>query len=200
MISVCEINQRGSFFDLRDARLGGREEVRIPFNADELSAPSAPPITPLAPVSPWTYTRSTDPMDDSTTQMACVRSNNAAVLSAPYQPLHARMCVRRTSKWGLDVFISMEGDAQVLCNSYSGCRIPTRFDDAAATNYRGSGADDYSSNIAFIADGSAAGFLEKLKSADTTKVALTFYRDGIQVMEFDTTDLQWPVPEDAPAT
>lgn len=158
-----------------------------------VALPAAPPV----PASPWTYTRSTDPMDDSTTQRACVRSTNAAILSPPYQPLHAQLCIRRTSKWGLDVFISMEGDAQVLCNSYSGCRIPTRFDDAAATNYRGSGADDYSSNIAFIADGSASGFVEKLKTAQSIKLALTFYRDGVQVLEFETTDLQWPVPEDS---
>ena len=168
------------------------------WDPDALSARAAAAkaaTPPPAPVYRWAYTRSTDPMDDSTVQMACVRSENEAYLSPPYQPLHAQLCVRRTSKWGLDVFISMLGDAQILCNSYSGCRIPTRFDDGDATNYRGNGAEDYSTNIAFITDGSAAGFVEKLKSADTTKMVLTFYRDANQVMEFDTRGLQWPVPE-----
>ncbi|MFC7379062.1 hypothetical protein [Brevundimonas sp. GCM10030266] len=155
------------------------------------------PKASAEPPSPWVYTRDVDPMDDSVTELACVTSTNEAQLGWPYGNLGARLCIRKTKKWGTDIFIAMNGDAQILCRSYDECRIPTRFGEADPVRYRGTDSADGSSHIAFIADGSVGGFIERLKDADTTRVSLTFYQAGDQVMEFNTRDFQWPVPAQA---
>ncbi len=152
------------------------------------------PTTPAEPPSPWNYSEAKDPMSDHIDHTACVTSTNQVQLSWPYSPVTAQMCVRQTQRWGMDIYIALNGDGQMLCTSYDGCRVNVRFDEAEARPVRATGADDNSSNIIFISDGSTSSFLQRLKAASTTKVAINYYQAGNQVLEFPTAGLEWPRP------
>ncbi len=151
-------------------------------------------VVPPEPVSPWNYTTTKDPMNDSSDELACVTSTNQVRLDWPYSSVNARLCIRQTRRWGLDAYVSLLGDGQILCPSYDGCRVKVRFDTAEARNYSATGADDNSTNIVFISDGSTPGFVQNVKGADTTKIEIGFYQAGNQVLEFPTKGLEWPRP------
>lgn len=160
--------------------------------ADNLVDPGV--VTPLAassaPTSPWIYTEITDPMADAKGAMACTTSTNEAILHAPYEDVSAQLCIRRSPKYGLDVFVALLGDGQILCRSYENCTLQVRFDEAPARPASAIGAADHSTNVVFLR--SAQRMLDSIQDAKVTKVQLPFYQDGDQTLEFPTADLEWP--------
>lgn len=143
--------------------------------------------------SRWIYTDDRDPMTDRMTRVACVTSTNLVQLSSPYDPVPARLCVRSSPRHGLDAYVALMGDGQIICRTYSGCSTKVRFGDRPVQTFSATDAADGSSNIMFIVN--AARMVEGLKSADVTRVELTLYQDGVQPIEFPTKDLEWPRPE-----
>lgn len=158
--------------------------------SQEIAAREAP--DEQANFSPWSYLDDRDPMTDRMTRTACVTSSNLVQLSSPYEPVPARLCIRSSPRSGLDVYIALAGDGQIICRTYSGCTIKVRFGNRAVQNFSAADAADGSSNIMFIVN--AARMVEGLKSADITRVELTLYQDGVQPIEFPTKDLEWPRP------
>lgn len=171
---------------------GATEPVSTVTAADMIETP--PEDIPQVTTTAWQYTQTTDPMSDATDELACVTSRNEVQLNWPYSPVNANLCVRKTKRWGTDVYINLNGDGQMLCNSYDGCQVKVRFGQAEARNFRGTGADDNSSNIVFISDGSTSSFISRLKDADITRIELSYYEAGNQVLEFPTKELEWPRP------
>lgn len=142
--------------------------------------------------SRWIYTDDKDPMTDRMTRIACVTSTNLVQLSSPYDPVPARMCVRSSPRHGLDVYVALMGDGQIICRTYSGCTTKVRFGEQPVQTFSATDAADGSSNIMFIVN--AARMVEGLKGADVTRVELTLYQDGVQPIEFPTKGLEWPRP------
>lgn len=149
----------------------------------------------LAAMTGWNYSETVDPMTDRKTQFACVTSTNEVQLYPPYRPVKAELCIRQSPRYGLDAIVSLRGDGQIICRSYDGCTAKVRFGQGQQQSFSANGAADGSSNVVFMAN--ASRFLTGLKSADVTRVQLTFYEAGDQVIEFNTKGLEWPVVDKA---
>lgn len=145
-----------------------------------------------AAASPWTYRSDKDPMTDRVTQYACTTSINQVRLASPYRDVSVELCVRQSPRYGLDAIVSLNGDGQIICRSYNDCSVKIRFDDAAQQSFSAAEAADGASNVIFITN--ANRFIQALKGASTTKIQMTFYRNGDQVIEWSTGGLEWPRP------
>lgn len=163
--------------------------VRVEDVGGNAAAP-AEPASPKQPVvSNWNVSDDVDPMTDKVTHIACSTSKNEVHLNPPYSSVDARLCVRKSPKYGLDVFIALNGDGQILCRSYDGCTVHVRYDSGQRQAISASGASDGSSNVVFLNGESR--IVEQLKSAESFKVELEFYEAGDQMLEFDTGGFEW---------
>lgn len=154
--------------------------------------PTSTPGPPPPPPTPWTYSASTDALTDGTTNTACTRSSNMVELNSPYESVFARLCIRQSPRFGLDTYVTLEGDGQILCRSYEDCTLKVRFDDATARNWPGVGAADGSSNIVFLRR--SQGLVTGIKDAKRVVVELPMYEAGNQPIIFPTQELEWPRP------
>lgn len=150
------------------------------------------PSVPAEPPTAWRYTSELDPMTDRPTHLACTTSTNEVRLQWPYSDVGARLCIRQSPQHGLDVFVALLGDGQIICRSYRDCSVKIRFGDGEQQSFSAAKAADGSSNIIFVTNGSR--FVAAAKSAPITRVQMTFYNAGDQVIEFATADLEWPRP------
>lgn len=150
----------------------------------------APPIE-AAPVvrSDWRVDERTDPLTDETIKTACVTSQNQVYLSPPYGPRGAQLCIRQHPKFGRDVYLTLDGSGQILCNSYSGCTIQIRFDDKAVQSFSGEEPSDNSSEMIFVANDTR--FISAARSASRIRVQVEFYQNGIQTFDFPAKGLEW---------
>ena len=152
------------------------------------------PMKPLESeeLTQWSYRDSADPMSDQMTRSACVTSSNEVRLSSPYSDVRAELCIRQSPRYGLDAYVQLHGDGQILCRSYDNCSVKVRFGDGAQQSFSATDSADGSSNVVFITN--AERFLGEAKGADITRVQMTFYQAGDQVVEFRTKGLEWPRP------
>ena len=151
-----------------------------------VSSSSSAPLPVLA--SPWTYTQTADAMHDKPTKMACSTSSNEVTLSPPYSNVDAVLCIRQSPQYGLDVYVKLNGDGQVLCD-IEGCSVPVRFDNGPVEHFGGASAADNSSNIIFLHG--APKLIAAMKRSKITLVQLRLYQDGDQQVTFPTTGLKW---------
>lgn len=147
------------------------------------------------PASAWRYSEEADPMTDRLTHLACTSSTNQVRLDRPYEDVYAELCIRQSPKWGLDTFVQLKGDGQILCRTYRDCAVKVRFGDGAQQSFSAADSADGSSNVIFLTN--ASRFVAGAKGADLTRVELTLYQAGSQIVEFNTKSLEWPRP--APA-
>jgi hypothetical protein len=138
--------------------------------------PPAKPMPPPAPTYAWTYAEDVDPMSDRKTFLACVNSTDEVDLNPPYDAVTARLCVRNSPKFGVDVYYVLNGDGQILCDNYDGCSVKIRYGDAPAGRNGANTGADHSSNIIFLAGSRAVA--ARLTKAKVTRVELTFYEAG----------------------
>lgn len=153
--------------------------------------------TPMKSLEPanltqWSYRDSLDPMTDRMTRFACVTSQNEVRLYPPYGDVKAELCIRQSPRYGLDAYVQLLGDGQIICRSYDSCTVKVRFGEGAQQSFSATDAADGSSNITFITN--ASRFVAGAKTADVTRVQMTFYEAGDQVVEFNTKGLEWPRP------
>jgi hypothetical protein len=142
--------------------------------------------------SRWQYSDDRDPMTDRLTRLACTTSSNKVQQDFPYDDVNAEMCLRQSPRHGLDVYVRLKGDGQILCRSYRNCTVKVRFDDGAVQSFSAADAADGSSNIIFITN--VQRFAAAVKDAEKTRIELTLYQAGVQPVEFETADLEWPRP------
>lgn len=155
-------------------------------------APTAAPTVPAMPESAWSYTTELDPMTDRPTHIACSTSTNVVRLQSPYSDVAARLCIRQSPQHGLDAYVALLGDGQIICRSYNNCTVNIRFGDGEQQSFSAADAADGSSNIIFVSN--AQRFVTGVKKAPVTRIQLTFYQAGAQVVEFNTAGLEWPRP------
>ena len=145
----------------------------------------------------WAYLDNADPMTDRLTSTACTTSTNQVRLDAPYEDVAAELCIRQSPKWGLDVFVQLRGDGQILCRPFRDCAVKVRFGEGAQQSFSAADSADGSSNIIFLTN--ASRFVTGVKAADLTRIELTLYQAGNQIVEFNTKGLEWPRPAPAAA-
>lgn len=145
------------------------------------------PREPAAPQYAWTYTEDVDSMSDRKTRMACVDSTDTVNLDWPYKPTTAELCIRNSPKFGFDVFYRLNGDGQILCDSYDGCSIKVRYGDAPAGRNGALTSADHSSEIVFLTG--ARNVAARLAKAKVTRMELTYYQAGSQTVTFPTAGL-----------
>lgn len=146
--------------------------------------PFGKPATPTAPRTAWVYDAVEDPMSGKSVLYGCVTSHDQVLLESPYSPVTATLCLRRKPSSGLDAYYSLDGDGQIICNSYQGCTIRARFDEDPQESFSGGEPADHSSNMVFIQN--APRLAERLKTADKTLLQVTFYQAGTQAVTFNT--------------
>jgi hypothetical protein len=140
----------------------------------------------------WHYSQDTDKMDSSLTQLANIISENSLALGFPYAGENrGHLGVRKEKKSGLNVWFNID-KGQLICNSYDGCQIDVRFDDAPPIKFHGVGPADHSSNTVFLQP--EGKFVELAKKAKQIRVAATIYQAGTQILEFSTEPLVWGMP------
>jgi hypothetical protein len=171
--------------DDRLAAAGEKLSVAEPPPAE----PPLPEPPPAEPPSPWSYQEQASAMDDAKTKIACTSSTNQVTLDFPYKNTGASLCIRRSPKFGLDAFVTLDGEGQILCRTYDGCTVRVRFDARPARAFPGVDAADHSTNIVFIK--SVPKLIAELRKSDKATVELEFYQNGVQSLEFDTQQFEW---------
>jgi hypothetical protein len=157
-------------------------------NADAASAAKTAATTDM---TAWVYNTSKDELTGKEIKTACVTSDNQVSLDFPYDNTTARLCIRQHPQWGRDIYVSLDDDGQILCNSYRGCSLGVRFGDGEVSSYEGTEPEDNSSTTVFVSDGSGGRFLSNLKTAKETAIQIQFYQAGSQTLLFKTAGLKW---------
>lgn len=131
----------------------------------------------------WRYLSTEEGMSGKKSRTATVESNNTINLDFPYAgPQHAQLMLRRHPRWGNDVILSIER-GQILCHTYSNCRIGVRFDGGKVMRFSGNPPSDNSSEYVFIP--AFGTFMKQLPKAKTVKIEVEIYHGGSPVFEFD---------------
>jgi hypothetical protein len=186
LILIAATNQ-GSKKAAQD-QLAQDQEVQAPVAvAPTTISPPAEPTPPPTSAYAWTYAEDVDPMSDRKTLLACVNSTDEVALNPPYDAVTARLCIRNSPKFGVDVYYVLNGDGQILCDSYDGCSVKVRYGDAPAGRNGANTAADHSSNIIFLTGPRAVA--TRVAKAKVTRVELTFYEAGVQSVTFPTEGL-----------
>lgn len=131
----------------------------------------------------WHYTHRDDPMSTGKTHHAILSSSNTVNFDFPYQGVqHGTLTLRTHPKHGKDVIFNID-KGQILCPSYSSCKVRVRFDEANATLYNASGAADNSTETIFIRNYSQ--FVGKMMKAKRVRISMNIYQEGAPVFDFD---------------
>ena len=82
---------------------------------------------PTVDVSPWSYSEEADALHDVKTKFACTTSTNEVQLSFPYHNVTANLSIRKGPRHGLDAYVQLNGDGQILCDIDS-CTVHVRIE------------------------------------------------------------------------
>lgn len=157
-----------------------------PVASSGTSAISAPVETQKLPGSQWSYYQNSDDMGKGTVYTAYVSSTNTVNFDFPYSgEQHATLSLRTHPRWGKDLFFRIE-KGQLLCNSYDGCNVLIRFDEAEPLTFSAIGPDDNSSEVIFIRN--YGRFVERMLKAKRVRIAVNVYQEGAPTFEFDVSD------------
>ena len=163
-------------------------EDRDTAKKPEPSPAAATTTAPSAPPSPWVLSETASAMMDKKTKFACTTSLNEAQLQWPYANTHAQLCLRRDPRAGLDAYVLLDGEGQILCD-IPYCTLHVRFDQGAVQNFTADRSSDGSTNVIFFTR--PARVLAALKTSKVTVVELTFYKAGNQQLTFWTEGMPW---------
>ncbi len=138
----------------------------------------------------WRYNETPDPMYNDKIVLACVRSTDDVQLTFPNHSVPAELCLRKTLRFGLDAYVQLQGEGQILCD-IEGCSVRAKFDEGRIRSFPASGAADHSTNIIFINRTHAQSFLSALKKSSFAIVEISLYKNGAQELTFNTANLVW---------
>jgi hypothetical protein len=158
--------------------------ARVDKSPPSQAATDSPPATEVH----WRYSEDKDALTGHTTKIACTTSTNEIHLDFPYHDVTAQICIRNSPRFGRDIYFTLNGDGQILCN-FMGCTIKASFDHGPVLTFSAVEASDHSSNIIFIQG--YARFLKELKKSKVAVIEVNFYRAGAQNISFDTSGLNW---------
>jgi hypothetical protein len=139
--------------------------------------------------SGWIYSEEGSALQDAKTKLACTHSSDQVHLTFPYHDTGGELCIRRSPRRGLDAYVALDGNGQVLCGIES-CSVHVRFDKQPVKSFPAVGAADHSTNILFL--NRTAALVAALKKSSQTVIELRLYEAGDQTLTFDTSALKWP--------
>jgi hypothetical protein len=153
------------------------------------SSSSAAATTPTTPaMSHWDYSTSSDAMTSKKESLACIDSIDTVQLSFPYHRQGGELCVRRSLKFGLDVYMKLADSGQFSCAME--CSVLVRFDSQPARRFSAAEAADGSTGIIFIRG--APRFIAAARKAKTIRVEASYFQNGVQYLTFKTeAPLDW---------
>lgn len=132
--------------------------------------------------TPWIYSSEPDPMSKGIVYLAMIKSSNVFEFSSPYDgPQKATLIIRRHPRWGNNVILQIER-GQLLVRSYEDMSARVRFDDGNPQGFAALGAEDNSTENAFLSPYSR--FVDKLSKANRVRISLPIYQEGSPVFEF----------------
>jgi hypothetical protein len=130
----------------------------------------------------WTYRVDEDPMTSRKAKYAIIESENTVTFDFPYQgPQRGTLMLRDHPTYGRDVIFSIER-GQLLCQSYSDCRIRVRFDEGNPERWNAVGPADNSSTSIFLRN--EARFVQKLRASKALRLQVPVYQEGEPMFEF----------------
>ena len=139
----------------------------------------------------WKYENMIEEMDDSEIRTATIVSDNSVDFDFPHQGgSYMTAVVRKTKKWGTEVFIRIS-DGQFVCSNYNGTNyVRVRFDEKEPIRFTTKESSDGSSDILFLDNPHK--FIAFAKKAKRVLIEAPFYEEGFCVFTF-TTDkkLEW---------
>lgn len=143
-----------------------------------------------AKADPWVYETEVDKMSGKTIRYARLASMNSLSLDFPYGGAnYGHFTIRQHPEWGLHVIFSIN-KGQLMCWSYSPCKIKVKFDNDAPVTFSGSPPEDHETTVAFLS--SPKNFIAKAQRAKTILVQVTIYGNGVNTLEFHADSLlEW---------
>lgn len=134
----------------------------------------------------WEYHKSIDKMTSKQTKFAQIISNESLDLEFPYEgDNYGQLTLRYKDE--LNIYLTI--DKGQISGGYNNNFITVRFDEEKSIKFSYSEPQDGSSNFIFI--NNETKFLSKLKKAKKVLISLPLYREGNQILEFNTVDLKW---------
>ena len=173
-------------------------------------AQSASTPARTTPTPTWEYNTTTDKMTGRVVRMACLKSSNELKFNPPYDGgSRGELCLGSYDphKKGVTVLSITKG--QIVCqyvvnirplakipSLFHGCELRVKFDDGEVRTMPTEAASDGSTNSINIVDlglffNEHDYFLKNLKKSKHAMLEATFYQEGAQVLEFDTSGLVW---------
>ena len=132
----------------------------------------------------WHYLKIADDMTSKMSETARIESDNSLNLPRPYSGKnHGTLMVIKDKQRGLIFGLSVE-QGQIICETYDGCRVAFRFDDAQPITFHAVRTADYSSTHLVFRDGRR--FVAAAAKAKRILAQITMYQAGEQVFEFHT--------------
>jgi hypothetical protein len=136
----------------------------------------------------WTYRSETDDMLKKPIRFASVKSINELRFGFPYQgSQHATLTLRIHPRFGKNAMFSIER-GQFLCG-VENCAVLIKFDDGNPQRFTVGEPSDHSTTTLFIENYDR--FLASARKAKKVYIAAEFYQEGNNVLDFDTTGLNW---------
>lgn len=137
----------------------------------------------------WKYESHKDEMSGEIVYTAEIKSSNLLQFDFPYQGgVFGWLALRKHPEHGNSVIFWVD-KGQILCNSYEPCIVRIKFDEDQPQEFRAFPPSDHSPDTLFI-DG-YNNLVEKLKTASSTLVEVTFYQEGTRKLKFKTAGLKW---------
>jgi hypothetical protein len=133
-------------------------------------------------VAKWSYRTDTDDMTGRTARYATIRSENTVNFSFPYQGAQrATLAIRTHPSYGRDVLFQIE-KGQILCTSYTRCRVRVRFGDGQPQTWGANEAADGSSTTIFLQDYDT--FVARMRRSGVVRIQPEIFQEGAPVFEF----------------
>lgn len=161
-----------------------------PSTPAQVAAPTGGTNSENSPApTAWKYSEDVDEMTDAKTELACTTSESYVTQSFPYEDVTADLCIRQAKRSGLNVYVSLNGKGQMLCD-IEGCSLSVRFDKGRLRRFSAVEPSDHSTNALFIRNERA--FVAQLKSSKIVTIEVELFENGRQDLIFVTSDLVWP--------
>lgn len=164
--------------------------ICTPSTTDQVSTTDVPTIdtTVLSgPIINWVYDDIVDDMDNSTTKIASIKSDNTITFEWPYEDNTFQLNIRK-KKSSIDIYIRCT-KCHFLTSISNDKTYRLKFDDRAPINVYANGSSSGDTDLVFL--GSVTKVIDLLKKSSKLIVEAEFYNDGLRRIEFTTTGLEW---------